>query len=428
MIVYDPLYGKFSLPDDLLPLISSPEVRRLSQIRLLNTLTPSLAVLGELRRYSHTLGVLHLCDKNKKLVYSVDAQRALSASVLLHDIGTSPFGHLMEYHLRERAGWNHEEIIRAVLWGYHVPENRAHQIFAGRTIEFRSALEKANISLELVEAIISKQHPMSALLFGSIDLDNLDNVGRMAWAMGINTEPLLGSMLASVLTITNNPKLLACSRQYEDEVARWLALRRIVYEILVFDPPTVAAQAVLSNAISIGLENEILTKDDWSLSDEELLETLRTNPCTKDMIIQEYLAHLPSLVFCIQLTGHTAVARDKNRAALKRMIEEVLHSVFPKSRSLGYVFVDRGTFEKSLKFLDEATQSPWEIGHTSNSLILYGFISGRPPLSKTRCSVAARSLLDGLNISRDQVEQVRIGPFIEQNHAQGSFDFSPSSC
>lgn len=70
MIVFDPIYGRFSVPDYLARLIVTPEVRRLSQVRLLNTITPSLAALGDLRRYSHTLGVLFLCGKVKRGPFS----------------------------------------------------------------------------------------------------------------------------------------------------------------------------------------------------------------------------------------------------------------------------------------------------------------------------------------------------------------------
>src|ERR1039457_6018682 len=100
MIVHDPLYGRFELPSRLDRLLLAPEVRRLSQIRLLNIATPSLATLGDLRRYSHTLGVLHLALLSRQVGYTKEERDALAASVILHDIGTPPFGHLMEYHLK----------------------------------------------------------------------------------------------------------------------------------------------------------------------------------------------------------------------------------------------------------------------------------------------------------------------------------------
>jgi HD superfamily phosphohydrolase len=163
MKVRDPIYGEFELTGRWLPLLFTPEVRRLSQIRLLNTLTPSLATLGELRRFSHTLGVLHLCQLNRQRKYSSQECDALAASVILHDIGTPPFGHLFEYHLREMTGWNHENVIQSILWGFHAPENKAHQIFAGRQIQVLPELRRSGISIELVQAIITRAHPLSQL-------------------------------------------------------------------------------------------------------------------------------------------------------------------------------------------------------------------------------------------------------------------------
>ena len=204
MIVQDPLYGRFHVPNRLVPLLFTPEVRRLAQIRLLNTLSPSLATLGDLRRYSHTLGVLHLALSCRDARYTPEERDALAASVILHDIGTPPFGHLMEYHLKEQADWSHEDVIHSILWGLHAPENRAHQIFAGRSLTVRTVLRRVGIELELVQAIITRRHPLSTLLFGSVDFDNLDNVTRMAWALGIPFRRSLSSDLARGLSVTRD--------------------------------------------------------------------------------------------------------------------------------------------------------------------------------------------------------------------------------
>jgi HD superfamily phosphohydrolase len=287
MIVYDPIYGRFSVPAYLTTLIFTPEVRRLSQIRLFNTISPTITTLGEIRRYSHTIGVLYLCEKNNSPGFSEDERRALAASVLLHDIGTPPFGHLLEYHLREQFAWSHENIIREVLWGFHAPENRANQIFAGRTIEFQGALKKAEISFELVEAIITRRHPLSVLLFGSIDLDNLDNVARMAWALGISGGQSLAVRLATGLSVSREGHLKLSKANYGLYVEEWLRLRRSVYELIVFDPFTVAAQAVLSDALGISLRAGLLRAEDWILSDEELLELLRRSDSAKDLITRD---------------------------------------------------------------------------------------------------------------------------------------------
>src|SRR6266446_4050576 len=204
MRVRDGLYGEFIVPGYLVRLVLTPEVYRLSQIRLVNTPSPSLPALGDIRRFSHTLGVLHLSRLARRVEYSDEEWMALAASVLLHDIGSAPFGHLLEYQLAEHtpAGWNHEAMIANVLASVHAPENSAHQIYANRTVRVRKEARLSGINLELVDQIISSSHPLSKLLFGSVDLDNLDNVGRMAWAIGLPGGAAAAIGLAMRLRVT----------------------------------------------------------------------------------------------------------------------------------------------------------------------------------------------------------------------------------
>jgi hypothetical protein len=86
MKIWDPIYGAFQVPGFIAELLTAPEIRRLSNIRLLNTLTPSLATLGEVRRYSHTLGVIFLATKHTFFGYDGRTIRAFFAAVLLHDM------------------------------------------------------------------------------------------------------------------------------------------------------------------------------------------------------------------------------------------------------------------------------------------------------------------------------------------------------
>ena len=322
MRVFDPLYGKFKTPIEIDQLLLSPEVRRLSQIRLLNTLSPSLATLGEIRRYSHTLGVLHLCAKTTRRQYSVRKRLAFMAAVLLHDVGTPPFGHLFEYHLREHSGWHHEDLPDLILAGRHAPENRAHQPFGGRLLEFRDIMEKQDIDVDLVREILKFRHPVSKLIFGSMDLDNLDNVMRMAWALGMKVHPRLAVNLANSLAVDTHGQLLL-RHEMRPSVEEWARARRSVYEVLVFDPYTVAAQAVLYQAISLAFQEDILDQVWWDLYDEELIEILRREPATK-VLLHEYLGRLPSLVFAVQLAGSIKDLGFDDRRSLEEVANRVL--------------------------------------------------------------------------------------------------------
>lgn len=422
MTVYDPLYGRYEIPSYLVKLVVTPEVRRLSQVRLLNTMTPSLATLGELRRYSHTLGVLILCSKLINTEYSEDEFKALSASVLLHDIGTPPFGHLLEYHLKESTGWTHEAIIKAVLQRAYAPENSAHQIFAGRALEFAAVLKSVDIRLDLVEAIVTRQHPLSHLLFGTIDLDNLDNIARMGWALGLTGGTECAVRLAATIAVDRSARLLLPASERQT-VFRWSALRRQIYQILVFDPPTVAAQAVLSQTIANAIDENILTDEDWHLSDEELLARLQSVSATKDAVNLEYLGRLPEMVSALQIKGTLADHGFMNRVAAKDYVEAVLREELEDDNVLGYVFVDRGTFAKSLAFYDPRTSIIWKEGETSSSIVLYGFVRSqrRPPA--LRLKRVMERFLERFGRSTDVTYRFETEPIVETFDAQCSFNF-----
>jgi HD superfamily phosphohydrolase len=410
MIVHDPIYGQFRLPHQLLELVRTPEVRRLSQIRLLNTLTPTLPTLGDLRRYSHTLGVVHLAHINGQPGYSAQERSAFAASVILHDIGTPPFGHLMEYHLKERHQWSHENVIHAMLWGFHAPENRAHQIFAGRAMSVRAVIRRARLSLELIEAIITRKHPLAHLLFGTLDLDNLDNVVRMAWALGLRFETSIASKIAHSLGVSRDGTL-QLSQCLRTLVEQWSELRRKVYEILIFDGATVAAQAVLSEAIEIGLELGLLSENDWALYDETLLERLRAHETTKQMVARQYLGELPSLIYAVQVVGDLWDYGLKNRADAKSLLDQVLAERFGENKCLAYVFVDRGSFEKRLDFIDPESLEAWTIGMMSRSFVLYAFCRrGKIPIPEAAAAaetLAARIGASDTNIMRSVISDSR---------------------
>jgi HD superfamily phosphohydrolase len=371
MRISDPIYGQFDIPGYIAELLATPEVRRLSNVRLLNALSPSLATLGEIRRYSHTLGVIFLASKNSFMGYDAEAVKAFFAAVLLHDIGTPPFGHLFEYQLRDRYKWHHENVISSVISGKNKPEAGGHQIFGGRAIQFLRVCRRLGINEDFLFSLVSRSHPLSKLIFGTLDFDNLDNVIRMSWALGIGNSPETAIKISAALAVNSRGEL-ELSLDLKPSVAQWLSLRRRVYDVLVFDGPTVAAQAVLSKAIATGFDQGVLTAQDWDRHDEELVELLRRSPITKTEIIKNYLGRLPELAICIQVEGSLRDMGFDTLQAVKVLFDEVASPDF-----LTYVFLDQGAFEKHLQFVDPQTQTKWSIGATSESVILYAFAGDR---------------------------------------------------
>lgn len=376
MLIRDALYGAFTIPSFLKKLILAPEFRRLSEIRLININSPSLSALAEVRRYSHTLGVLRLALLNPLMGLREEELRAFLASIIVHDAGTPAFAHLFEYFLTERYAWNHEAAIPELLRGDHHPDKHAHQIHASQTLMFEKLCGKVGIDFDLVLDFVGRKHPYSSLIFGSLDFDNIDNVARMNWMLGerFEIEPLLS--IANKLSVHSGGKIeLPLSERAN--VLAWLELRSRAYSILVFDGPTVAGQAVLSRAISEALDASELDANDWHYNDYTFMGTLSKIPNVKKRLDRDFVKALPELSLLHVETRELARFDAIGRSKLTRLVEEFLNERLNKTGTYGYVFRDRGTFSKTVDFVDPTTGLTWSAGDSSASLIIYGFARGR---------------------------------------------------
>jgi len=384
MKIYDPLYGEFELGSVSAALATAPEVRRLSQIRLLNSMTPSLSTLGELRRYAHTLGVLYLFSQWRKTsgsAYSNKELDALEVAIILHDIATPPFGHLFEYLLKEELDWDHESAAADTLLQQHVSEDAGHQIFAGKTPRVMKIVARLGIDIDLVLEILSKRHPLHHLIFGSLDFDNIDNVWRMAWALGFQLRPADAVELAKSLSVDRQGNLVVAHKSL-DLVQCWSELRKRVYEVLVFDFPTVASQAVLTQALRIAMRSNLVTNEDWTLTDESLLDRLMKQKETRKMISDEYLGMLPKPLLTLQLPWQEAEVFGHSRLDIQQEIEKMLNNIIKANWNV-YVFKERGSFSKRLSIVCDKGEMH-SIGTLSRSLIIYIFFSGSQPKGITK--------------------------------------------
>lgn len=372
MIIRDPIYGRFEVPAFLTRLVLAPEVRRLMEIRLLNTPSPSLPTLSEIRRFSHTMGVLYLALTNPHIGLQKDEVRAFLAAILIHDSATPPLAHLLEYYLKDRVGWTHELALPDLLTGHHVFENVAHQILPGQEIKFRRLCELCDVDFDLVLQIVNKKHPSSPLLFGTLDFDNLDNVQRMAWALGEAIDTGAFRRIASELSTTLDGQLVL-SANLQNEVTVWSNTRRSVYEILVFDEMTVAAQAVLTKAMRMFFDSKQAEDINWSGRDRDLLDMLSRASETKTLMLRHFFKSLPSQMLAIRIQGSLNELGFTTRDQAIDFVEGIGRDEVGVKRPFGYVFVDRGAFSKKLTFIDPATRKRWETGVTSNSVVFYCF-------------------------------------------------------
>lgn len=396
MNIFDPLYGTFELSEIAKTLCTLPEVRRLSQVRLLNSITPTLATLSELRRYAHTLGVLHLFSiwkRTKGRRFSVSDVNALEVAIILHDVATPPFGHLFEYVLKETLGWDHESAAVTTLLKAHGPASTAQQIFAGRTPKVLDHIDRLGVDLEKVKAVLTKRHVLSTLIFGVVDFDNLDNVWRMSWALGLGPGGKAHDAegLASCLDVTSGGTL-QLSGDGPTLLHTWAALRRAAYNVLVFDQATVASQALLTYAIKQGLSRNVITPEHWLLNDESLLARLSSDKLLKDVIERQYLGQLPHPVLSVQLRWASGPFFDLTRGQIEGQIQVAMEAAISGPVWV-YAFKERGSFEKEVRYTDDSGQQQ-VFGSTSRSLVISTFSDRR--LTSQKVKTASKALMDVL--------------------------------
>jgi HD superfamily phosphohydrolase len=404
MFVADSLYGGTTLPGWISSLLLTPEVQRLRGIRLINSSSPSLAALSDARRYTHTLGVVHLAlvSLESQTATKGDA-RALICAAICHDLGTPPFGHLFEYLLSAMAGWSHEYVVRSILDATYRREGPYHQITPGHQLGLGKALRDLDIEPATVAGLARGEGVLGPLVAGSIDLDNVDNVYRMAHLLGLPSDGRQSAMrLAASLHVRGGR--LAVTRESLGLLASWATIRRRVYEVLAFDETNLKGQSMLTDCLTTAMAEGQIGPEDWFWTDEWLLYKLATFDGTKD-IVQRFIAgDLYETVYVgWYKTGKGAVdwRHPVRRAELQKELEAQL-----KMPCSPYVFYDNGTFSKQLDVDVIGGGDVNEILGTkrSHSAIVAVFTPRRkvPPGS----SAASRDVLDGIGFPAISLQRV----------------------
>src|SRR3954449_3534354 len=175
-------FGKGTHADLLADLLATPEVHRLRHMRLMNFDVPYIQDLATAKRYPHSVGTCFLAQQLLAKSYLSDYQsRALLAAALIHDIGILPYGHLVETMLRKRnPAFSHESLVRQILHGTYHPTNTYHQILLGQSLQVSRILEKHHLDPENVLRLIAPTKGDQTAISSDIDLDNIDNIHRMA--------------------------------------------------------------------------------------------------------------------------------------------------------------------------------------------------------------------------------------------------------
>lgn len=272
----DLLHKSMALPSYLEPYLRAPEIQRLREIGLCDVRSFNQPSLGAATRYEHSLGVAYLAAEalraNDHDPHSMQG-RALTIAALAHDVVIGPFGHSLEYAFASTGQpYTHGDFNAALMQREYCPDDTT-PIYAGLLPELRTRLERDGLLQEFVR-INNGVHPLSKLVNSpSIDIDNIDNVFRMAVLTGCDVPHELPLQLARAL-IYDADSQLVLSQHSIAMLQEWQVARSRAYNWLICNSSDFAQRAILNRAIELGVREGLLDIHDWSLTDSQLLQRL----------------------------------------------------------------------------------------------------------------------------------------------------------
>lgn len=269
----DAIYGSIDFPDFIEELVNTPQFQRLRNISQ-DVLPQSCVPWNVPSRLEHSLGVCSLSfaviEQNPALApYSI----LLPVAALLHDTGNPALSHLSEPFLKQMTGKDGESFLEEMLIGS----------------EAGGLIRKLGLSTaDVVGFVTGNFKPISLVLNGSMDIDNLDNVNRY-WFMSNSREVLFDApRIASSYRFTNDEWTLV--EDCFEEAQKWQSARQSVYHI-VYGNPHLNAAMMVYRAVDIAFNYGEISEEFFYLDDSSALDFLGSCNRESAFLVEQTLAH-----------------------------------------------------------------------------------------------------------------------------------------
>lgn len=390
--IFDPLYGTIYLSQFEYELIQLPEVQRLREVRMCNINSLLITGASQISRFEHSIGVMYLAkvwlENNKKVLpYPLKAEDILSAAIL-HDMQTGPFGHSLQYVLEDNeieGNFEHQNIFEGKKSNYY-QDLDAKRNYAG--FQFRSNILLKNSWLTISE-LIEGTSELGALISGNIDLDNIDNVIRLAYHVGVakKEDAEIAIILAKDIQIEN--KRINISQKSIAIIEAWQKIRQKLYELLLLDWAEFSAKAMLTKAIEIAISQNLIGTDTWIDTDSQFLSRLENiedeNLEVRDLIKRIKCGDLYEPLYLYKSTSTTeyqSINTEEQKLILTNEINNILKNEFKiGTKVILHFILDKGKTNRAIKVKLRENQKNITIGNNSNQLLIGIFLSKKNQLN-----------------------------------------------
>lgn len=381
--IYDAMYGIVRYPEYVWRVIPCPELQRLREVRLCNINSLCLTGGANTNRYEHALGTAYLaieCLNRWPLKMDRETERMIVLAALLHDTVSTAFGHSVQYVLTSE-GFRHESFRHAVSpqdsqdsarYGYRLASfEPIHFGMQGRLHKLLSEEE-----IIRVDEIIRGTGPFGPLINGTIDLDNIDNVYRLAYHYGFVRDRRTPIGLASSIWVENGQLVVREDRI--PSLQEWYEARQTLYQYLLLNPEEFSAKCMLEEALQIAQQKTESHVFRWHDVDYEILVKLADCSAETGMIVRRLM--IGDLYGCIGIYSTSSVdAYDKiinpdQRKQIEgnianRLRSGVGHSDFRNTDIAVHAIKDVNKTRRQIRILTSAGREV-EIGESSSQVLI----------------------------------------------------------
>ncbi|MBU2050206.1 MAG: HD domain-containing protein [Gammaproteobacteria bacterium] len=327
MEFHDILHGHIRFEDRMLAqffgeLLDTPEVHRLRNMRQMNFDVPLIQELGRSRRLPHSIGVSYLAlNLSKTLQMPIEKRKCILAAALLHDAAIPPFGHLVESELKANTpSFSHEHRLKHLIYGLEGGRNKYSPVVHGKTSGLLDLFRRHKVRPNDVLELVCPMRPGGNAISSGIDIDNIDNVHRMAAMLGWDGAKRNLVSLMSNCTLGEDISLCFDSAAIPF-IDKWMEYRQRIYTMIIAHPECIPQNALQADLARRAVEFGIITADDWRMTEPEFEARLRDCPQTSELAWQMISGCDYSLEDYVWFKGYESSKKLSNRLIAERMTE-----------------------------------------------------------------------------------------------------------